>query len=104
MTTGPSTAMVLEIKYTEPKFGGQSGPGLGEDSARAVKKLTEMCSLKENSLAEEPSRKTIMRRQDENPSGIAVPSVQISTASTQLKVNAYKRQAMVKMVVEQAKP
>ena len=37
----PSTDMeVVGIKYTEPKFGEQSGPGLEEDSARAVKMFT----------------------------------------------------------------
>ena len=48
----PITAMeVVKMMYTEPKVGEQSGPGLGEDSARAVKKLTEMWSIRENSLA-----------------------------------------------------
>ena len=46
----------------------------------------------------------IMRKQDENLSRSDDITVQISTASAQLEVNAYKRQAMVKMVVEQAKP
>ena len=62
-----------------------------------------MWSLKENSLAEELSRKTIMRRQDKNLFGADTITVQISTASTQLKVTAYKKQAMVVMVVDQAK-
>ena len=46
----------------------------------------------------------IMRKQDENLSRSDDITVQISTASAQLEVNAYKRQAMVEMVVEQAKP
>ena len=56
-----------------------------------MKKLTEMWSIKENSLAEELSRKMIiMRRQDKSLSGIEAITVQISTASTQLKVTAYR--------------
>ena len=63
--------------------------------------LTEILSIKEKNLAKELSKKmNIMRRQDESLSGSDVIIVQISTASTQLKVTAYK----VVLVVEQAKP
>ena len=66
-----------------------------------MKKLTEMWSIKENSLAEELSRKMIiMRRQDKSLSGTDAITVQISTASAQLKITAYKWQAIVVMVVE----
>ena len=88
----PSTAMeVVRIKYTE----------LEEVSTRAVNQLTEMWSMRESSLGEELSRKmVIIRRQDVLLPGIDATTVQISTANTQLKVNAYKKHAMVEMVVE----
>ena len=69
-----------------------------------MKKLTEMWSIKENSLAEELSRKMIiMRRQDDSLSGIDAITVQTSTASAQAKLTMYEKQAMVVMQVEQAK-
>ena len=46
----------------------------------------------------------IMRRQDELLSGNDATTVQISTASAQLKLIVYKKQAIVVMVVEQAEP
>ena len=96
---------MVRVKYTEPKVGEQIVPGLREVSARAIKTLTEMWSMRESSLGEELSRKmVIMRRQDELLSGTDATTVQISTASAQLKVNAYKKHAMVEMMVEQAKP
>ena len=74
-------------------------------SARAVKKLTEMWSMRESSLAAELRRKVIiMRRQDESLSGTDAITVQISTASAQLKVNTYKKHTMLEMVVELTKP
>ena len=81
----PSTPMkVLRIKCTEPKIGEQIVPGLGEGSARAVKMLTVMWSMRESSLADELSRKVIMMRsQDEILTGIDATTVQISTANTQ---------------------
>ena len=45
-----------------------------------------------------------MRRQDELLSGIGATTVQILTANTQLKAKAYKKLAMVEMVVELTKP
>ena len=59
-----------------------------------MKKLTEMWSIKENSLAEELSRKMIiMRRQDKSLSGIDAITVQTSTASAQVKLSMYEKQA-----------
>ena len=91
------------MMYTEPEVDKQNGPGLGEDSAISVRKLTEMFSRQENSLAEKLNKKVkIMRKQDEGLFGIDGISVQISTASAQVKLTTYKKQAMVVMVVEQA--
>ena len=61
--------------------------------------------MRESSLGEELSRKmVIIRRQDVLLPGIDATTVQISTANTQLKVNAYKKHAMVEMVVRLTKP
>jgi hypothetical protein len=73
-----------------------------EKTQPGLSRSGQMWSLKENSLAEELSRKTIMGRQGEILSGIAI-TVRISTASA-LKITAYKKHPMVVMVVEQAKP
>ena len=67
--------------------------------------LTEMWSMRESSLADEMSRKmVIMRRQGELLSGTDATTVQIYTASAQLKVKSYKKHAMMEMVVELTKP
>ena len=99
----PVTAMeVVGVMYTEPEVNEQSGPELGEDSARAVRKLIEIFSIKENSLAEEQSRKMkIKRKQDKSLFNIDDITVQISTASAQVKLTTYKKQAMVEIEVEQ---
>ena len=48
--------------YTEPEVEEQSGHGLGEDLARAVRKLIEIFSIEKNSRAEELSRKMKIKR------------------------------------------
>ena len=62
-------------------------------------KLTEMWSIKENSLAEELSKKMKFRRTpDDDLLDLDDITVQISTASAQVKLTTY----MVVMMVEQA--
>ena len=91
------------IKYTKPNVGEQTVPGLREVSAKAVKMLTQIWNLRE-SLADELSKKVIiMRRQDDILSGTDVTTVQILTTNTQIMANAYKKLAMVEMVVELTK-
>ena len=98
-------AKVVATKYTKAEVGEQTVPGLREGSARAVKMLTEMWTMRGSSLADELSRKmAIMRRQDELLSGNGTTTVQILTANTQLKAKAFKKLAMMEMVVELTKP
>ena len=71
-----------------------------------MRKLIKIFSIEETNLAEdqaEMSKKMkIMRKQDEGLFDIYGISVQISTASAQVKLTTCKKQAMVVMEVKQA--
>ena len=72
------------MRYTEPEVDDQNGLGLGEDLARAVRKLIKIFSIEETCLDEdlaELSRKMkIMRKQDESLLDNDDITAQISTA------------------------
>ena len=72
------------MRFTEPEVDDQNGLGLGEDLARAVRKLIKIFSIEETSLAEdlaELSRKMkIMRKSDDSLLDIDDITAQISTA------------------------
>ena len=80
------------IKYNKPNVGEQTFPGLREFSAKAIKKLTEMGSLRE-SLADELSRKmATMKRQDDVLSGkdatARQPCVKLHVTAAAQNINA----------------
>jgi hypothetical protein len=61
----PITAMEgVGVMYVEPEVDEHSGPGMGEDSARSVRKL--IISTEENSLAELSKSMKVMRKPDDS--------------------------------------